>query len=173
MCLRSGAVKRSYLTYVKGSVTVNSDGPKRRVCGCYLSDVHGTISVDTNSKSGGVKVKLHTLSNMLEVCASPQVTKWVAAIKQEMEGLHEKGVFTKVRRVPGMLTIPTRFVFKIKTDQHENFSKYKVHLVAKGFFQQKGTDFTESYAPTSSAAPIRAAIAIATAYDLEIEHLNS
>eukprot|EP00961_Rhodomonas_salina_P152169 2048201-Rhodomonas_salina.1 len=109
---------------------------------------------------------------MREVRASPQVTKWVAAIKREMEGLHEKGVFTKVRRVPGMRTIPTRFVFKIKTDQHGNVSKYKARLVAKGYFQQKGTDFTESYAPTSSAVAIRAAIAIATAYDLEIEHLD-
>eukprot|EP00961_Rhodomonas_salina_P089524 1203907-Rhodomonas_salina.1 len=71
-----------------------------------------------------------------------------------------------------MRTIPTRFVFKIKTDQDGNITKYKARLVAKGFFQQKGTDFTESYAPTSSAVAIRAAIAIATAYDLEIEHLD-
>eukprot|EP00961_Rhodomonas_salina_P253535 3426421-Rhodomonas_salina.1 len=89
-----------------------------------------------------------------------------------MEGLHEKGVFTKVRRVPGMCTIPTRFVFKIKTDQYGNVTKYKARLVTKGFVQQKGTDFTESYAPTSSAVAIRAAIAIATAYYLEIEHLD-
>eukprot|EP00961_Rhodomonas_salina_P197583 2666270-Rhodomonas_salina.1 len=91
-----------------------------------------------------------------------------------MEGLHEKGVFTKVKCVPGMRTIQTRFVFKIKTDQNGNITKYKTRLVAKGFFQQKGTDFTdsESYAPTSSAVAIRAAIAIATEYDLEIEHLD-
>eukprot|EP00961_Rhodomonas_salina_P007891 107230-Rhodomonas_salina.1 len=89
-----------------------------------------------------------------------------------MEGLHKKGVFTKVRLVPGMCTIPTRFVFKIKTDQHGNVTKYKARLVAKGFVQQKGTDFTKSYAPTSSAVAIRAAIAIAKAYDLEIEHLD-
>eukprot|EP00961_Rhodomonas_salina_P139181 1872930-Rhodomonas_salina.1 len=70
-----------------------------------------------------------------------------------------------------MRTIPTRFVFKIKTDQYGNVTKYKARLVAKGFVQQKGTDFTESYAPTSAVA-IRSTIAIATAYDLEIEHLD-
>eukprot|EP00961_Rhodomonas_salina_P118238 1591226-Rhodomonas_salina.1 len=63
-------------------------------------------------------MKLHTPNNMKEVRASPQVNEWMAAIKREMEGLHEKGVFTKVKRVPGMRTIPTRFVFKIKTDQN-------------------------------------------------------
>eukprot|EP00961_Rhodomonas_salina_P062355 836999-Rhodomonas_salina.2 len=137
MCLRSGAVKRAHLTNVKGSVTLNDSAPKCRIRSCYLSDVKGTISVCTDSKSGGVKVK-----------------EWVAAIKREMEGLHEKGVFTKVRRVPGMHTIPTRFVFKIKTDQYGNVTKYKARLVAKGFVQQKGTDFTESYALTSSAVAI-------------------
>ena len=81
-------------------MTLNDSGPKRRVRSCYLSDVKGTISVCTDSKSGGVKVKLHTPNNMREVRASPQVKEWVAAIKREMEGLHEKGVFTKVWRVP-------------------------------------------------------------------------
>eukprot|EP00961_Rhodomonas_salina_P222391 3007376-Rhodomonas_salina.2 len=109
---------------------------------------------------------------MCRVQTSQQVDEWIAAIKREMGGLHQKGVFTKIRRTPGMRTIPTRFVFKIKTNQHWNVTKYKVRLVAKGYFQQKGTDFTESYAPTSSAVAIRAAIAIATAYDLEIEHLD-
>eukprot|EP00961_Rhodomonas_salina_P223547 3022980-Rhodomonas_salina.1 len=109
---------------------------------------------------------------MKEVRASPQVNEWMAVIKKEMEGLHEKGVFTKVKCVPGMHTILMCFVFKIKTDQDCNITKYKARLVAKGFFQQKGTDFTESYAPTSLAVAIRAAIAIATAYNLEIEHLD-
>ncbi len=71
-----------------------------------------------------------------------------------------------------MRTIPTRFVFCIKTDESGNITKFKARLVAKGFVQQKGIDFTESYAPTSSAVAIRAAIAIATAYDLEIDHLD-
>eukprot|EP00961_Rhodomonas_salina_P020266 272192-Rhodomonas_salina.1 len=71
MRLPSGAVKRAHLTDVKGSVTLNDSWQKRRVRSCYLSDVKGTISVCTE-KSGGVKVKLHTLNNMREVRASPQ-----------------------------------------------------------------------------------------------------
>jgi hypothetical protein len=146
-------------------------GPKRRVLRTYLTDVRGSITVKTGPK-GGTKVRLHTPTNMREVQASPQVKEWVAAIQREMDGLHAKGVFTKTQRKRGMRTIPTRFVFKIKTDHMGDITKWKARLVAKGFFQQKGTDFTESYAPTSSAVAIRAAIAIATAYDLEIEHLD-
>lgn len=50
--------------------------------------------------------------------------------------------------------------------------KYKARLVAQGFHQIQGVDFTESYAPVSSAAAVRAAVALATAKDLEITHLD-
>eukprot|EP00961_Rhodomonas_salina_P042088 565789-Rhodomonas_salina.1 len=73
-----------------------------------------------------------------------------------------------------MRVIPTRFVFKIKTNEVGEVIKYKARLVAQGFHQILGVDFTEFYAPVSSAAAVRASVALATAKDLpvEITHLD-
>lgn len=136
----------------------------------YATTVTGTITV--KSPNSGAKLKLLTPNNMSEVRASPQVLKWFEGIKDEMDGLKATGTYTKVKKTPGMRVIPTRFVFKVKTDEHGNVIKYKARLVAKGFYQQKGLDFTESYAPVSSATAIRVATAIATAHDLEMRHFD-
>eukprot|EP00961_Rhodomonas_salina_P203347 2743593-Rhodomonas_salina.2 len=74
-----------------------------------------------------------------------------------MDRMHEKGVLTPVRKEKGMRVIPTRFVFKIKTNEVGKVIKYKARLVAQGFHQIRRVDFTESYAPVSSAAAVRAA----------------
>lgn len=69
------------------------------------------------SEKNGAKVKLNTPNNMLEVRTSQQVEKWIDSIRSEMDGMHEKGVLTPVRKEKGMRVIPTRFVFKIKTNE--------------------------------------------------------
>lgn len=109
---------------------------------------------------------------MHNVRASPQAVKWLEGIKQEMRGLWDKGTFSKVKCTPGMRVIPTHFVFKVKTNENGDVTKYKAQLVAKGFYQQKGLDFTRSYAPVSSATAVRVATALATAHNLEMCHLD-
>lgn len=61
-------------------------------------------------------------------------------------------------------------MFKIKRDKDGNPNKYKARFakVAKGFLQQKGIDYRETFAPVARYESIRALLALAASKDYEL-----
>ena len=90
-----------------------------------------------------------------------------------MRGLRQKRTFITICALPpGAKGIPTKFVFKVKLDAHGNLIKYKARLVAQGFHQIEGVDFTQSYAPVAHAAAVRMLMAIATMMQMPVSHVD-
>ena len=50
--------------------------------------------------------------------------------------------------------------------------KYKARLVARGFMQEEGVDYTETYSPTVRFESIRMMIAAAASGELHMEQLD-
>ncbi|WVZ25754.1 hypothetical protein V8G54_004298 [Vigna mungo] len=63
----------------------------------------------------------------------------------------------------GKQSIGVKWIFKTKLNPDGSVLKYKAKLVAKGFLQREGVDFTEVYAPVARLETIRLVIAIACA----------
>jgi len=60
--------------------------------------------------------------------------------------LKKLGVFKWVDKLPkGKKAIGSWIVFKEKLNGHGNQVKFKAHIVAKGFLQVPGKDFTETF----------------------------
>ena len=82
-------------------------------------------------------------------------------------------IFTK--EAPKNKTIiTTKWVFSIKRDEHNNISKFKARLVARGFNQIHGIDYDLTYSPTLNSDSIKLIISIAskfkwTMYQLDIK----
>ena len=51
-------------------------------------------------------------------------------------------------------------------------SKYKVRLVAKGFTQQYGLDFLDTFSPTVAFSTLRLMFALAAHYNLDIQQTD-
>jgi Reverse transcriptase (RNA-dependent DNA polymerase)./Integrase core domain. len=110
-----------------------------------------------------------------EALKSADRTKWLAGLGAEFEQLLLKKTFwflPKAKLPKGRRLITTRPVFKLKKDKHNNPVKYKVRLVAKGFLQVEGLDFTETFASTSIPPTWRILLALAAALDWEIEQID-
>jgi hypothetical protein len=56
--------------------------------------------------------------------------------------------------------IGCKWGYRIKYNQHGEIDKYKAQLVAKGFAQQEGIDYEETFAPTTKWNTIRSTLAL-------------
>ena len=61
----------------------------------------------------------------------------------------------------GKKAIGCKWVFKLKRKPDGSVDRYKVRLVAKGYAQEKGIDFDETFAPTCRMTTIRSICALA------------
>ncbi|KAK2071302.1 hypothetical protein P8C59_005738 [Phyllachora maydis] len=91
-------------------------------------------------------------------------SKWLEAITKEFIQLLELGVFKFLPRslLPSNRKLITcRNVLKVKKDAKNRPIKYKSRLVARGFIQVEGLDYTVTYASTSIPPTWRILLAIA------------
>ncbi|KAK2066943.1 hypothetical protein P8C59_000721 [Phyllachora maydis] len=91
-------------------------------------------------------------------------SKWLEAITKEFIQLLELGVFKFLPRslLPSNRKLITcRNVLKVKKDAKNRPIKYKSRLVARGFMQVEGLDYTVTYAATSIPPTWRILLAIA------------
>ncbi|KAK2072015.1 hypothetical protein P8C59_006393 [Phyllachora maydis] len=102
-------------------------------------------------------------------------SKWLEAITKEFTQLLELGVFKFLPRslLPSNRKLITcRNVLKVKKDAKNRPIKYKSRLVARGFIQVEGLDYTVTYASTSIPPTWRILLAIGAVLDWEIEQAD-
>ena len=68
--------------------------------------------------------------------------------------------------------IDSKWVFKIKRNSDGTIARYKARLVARGFTQEHGIDYTETFAPTVKFSTIRVILTLAAYHDYEVEQLD-
>ncbi|KAK2075402.1 hypothetical protein P8C59_009531 [Phyllachora maydis] len=102
-------------------------------------------------------------------------SKWLEAITKEFIQLLELGVFKFLPRslLPSNRKLITcQNVLKVKKDAKNRPIKYKSRLVARGFMQVEGLDYTVTYASTSIPPTWRILLAIGAVLDWEIEQAD-
>ncbi|KAK2068862.1 hypothetical protein P8C59_003478 [Phyllachora maydis] len=102
-------------------------------------------------------------------------SKWLEAITKEFIQLLELGVFKFLPRslLPSNRKLITyRNVLKVKKDAKNRPIKYKSRLVARGFMQVEGLDYTVTYASTSIPPTWHILLAIGAVLDWEIEQAD-
>ncbi|CAI7889880.1 unnamed protein product [Closterium sp. NIES-53] len=89
--------------------------------------------------------------------------KWREAMDKELKALQEhntwKVVPIEVARNKTVLT--GKWVFRVKTKADGTIDKFKARWVVRGFDQEQGRDFTETFAPVSQHTSLRILLAIA------------
>ena len=63
-------------------------------------------------------------------------------------------------------------IYRIKTNAAGVITRYKSRLVIKGYEQQYGIDYTETFAPVAKIAAVRMLIALAAYYGWNIEQMD-
>jgi hypothetical protein len=69
----------------------------------------------------------------------------------------------------GANLVDCKWVFTIKPKQDGSFESYKARLVARGFTQVKGEDYSQTFALTVRMDTLRLFLAMVTKEDLECD----
>ena len=71
-----------------------------------------------------------------------------------------------------MNVIDTKWIFKKKKNEKGEVKKYKARLVARGFNQEYGIDYLETFAPVLKTKSLRLIIALSATTTRRIEQLD-
>lgn len=99
-------------------------------------------------------------------------SKWKGAIDDEHESLIRNKTWVICPLPKGRKPISCKWVFKIKYSSTGEIDKYKARLVARGFTQEKGFDYNETYSPTAKLTTFRVLLAIALHFDYHIHQMD-
>lgn len=89
--------------------------------------------------------------NVKKALSHPQ---WTQAIKDKIHTLHKNKIWTFVAPSLEMNIAGNHWIFKLKKNV-DGSNKFKAGLVAKGFNQNPGIDYKETYSPIIKPSTIR------------------
>lgn len=97
---------------------------------------------------------------------------WKTAINKEYESLIKNGTWTLCDLPQGRKAISCKCTFKLKYKANGDVDKYKARLVARGFTQEKGFDYSETYSPTAKLTTFRVLMAVANHFGYYIGQMD-
>ena len=81
-------------------------------------------------------------------------------MSEEIATLERTGTWDLIPLPPQVTPITCNWVYKIKTRSGGSLERYKARLVARGFLQEQGRDYDETFAPVAHMTTIRTLLTV-------------
>ncbi|EPS70145.1 hypothetical protein M569_04616 [Genlisea aurea] len=144
---RGAVVVAGIVTIVTGIVTIVTG--KHRLCSTFFS------TATTTSLAFGFLYP-----------------RWIEAMNVELDALNRNETWEICSLPKGKRAIGCRWVYKTKVNPDGSINKRKARLVAQGYGQKEGVDFTDVFAPVAKITTVRLFIAMAAHRSWPLQQLD-
>ncbi|KAG7593481.1 Reverse transcriptase RNA-dependent DNA polymerase [Arabidopsis thaliana x Arabidopsis arenosa] len=142
-----------------------------------VGNTHGMV---TRAKQGihkpNPRYVMHTVKGLPE---EPKTVKealnhpgWTAAMGEEIDTCHVTKTWSLVPKPAEINLLGCRWIFKTKINADGTLDKLRARLVAKGYEQEEGVDFLETYSPVVRTATVRMVLHTAVSERWDIKQLD-
>ncbi|GJX72981.1 retrovirus-related pol polyprotein from transposon TNT 1-94 [Tanacetum coccineum] len=97
---------------------------------------------------------------------------WIEAMQEELNEFERLKVWELVPRPDKVMVITLKWIYKVKLDELGGILKNKARLVARGYRQEEGINFEESFAPVARLEAIRIFLAFAAHMNMVVYQMD-
>ncbi|GJW41101.1 retrovirus-related pol polyprotein from transposon TNT 1-94 [Tanacetum coccineum] len=97
---------------------------------------------------------------------------WIKAMQEELNEFEHFKVWELVPRPNKVMVITLKWIYKVKLDELGGILKNKACLVARGYRQEEGIDFEESFAPVARLDSIQIFLAYAAHMNMIVYQMD-
>lgn len=114
------------------------------------------------------------LEETVSTCYSQAIKHqhWCQALSEEFNALLSNNTWSLVPLLRNCRVVGCKWVFRIKYKLVSSIDQYKAQLVAKGFNQEEGIDYFETFSPAVMPNTIRTILSIAITHGWPIRQLD-
>nr|GFC11423.1 retrovirus-related Pol polyprotein from transposon TNT 1-94 [Tanacetum cinerariifolium] len=97
---------------------------------------------------------------------------WIEVIQEELNDFEHLEVWELVPRLDKVMLITLKWIYKVKLDELGGILKNKARLVARGYHQEEGIYFEESFASVARIESIRIFLAFAAHMNMVVYQID-
>ncbi|GJZ43829.1 putative ribonuclease H-like domain-containing protein [Tanacetum coccineum] len=97
---------------------------------------------------------------------------WIKAMQEELNKFERLEVWELIPRPDKVMGITLKWIYKVKLDELRGILKNKARLVARGYRQEEGIDFEESFAPVARLEAIRIFLVFAAHMNMVVYQMD-
>jgi transposase InsO family protein len=140
--------------------------PKVSIAIDHHEDDQNVIACLSDTKSS------HHIPRSYKHAIATDSDRWMVPMQVEMDTLRKKHTWDLVKPPPGANIMDSMWVYDIKWDGEGNRIKDKARLVGKGYTQQLGVDYNETWAGVTRLESVRMTAAIAARLNLKLWRID-
>ena len=135
------------------------------------SHIH-IVTVLTMLTAGADNADTDELLTLKQAMALPHQPEFKKAMQTEYDSLVHNNTWELVLTLTNQRVLTERWVFKIKKDRFGNILKFKARWVAHGYKQEKGLNFTDTFASVIKPMFWKVIMAVTAKWGLKIWQMN-
>ncbi|MBW0536164.1 hypothetical protein O181_075879 [Austropuccinia psidii MF-1] len=110
--------------------------------------------------------------NYKQAMSNEDSDHWKQAISQELSNMDKHNVWSPISNKKEIKALTTTWVFKKKTNENGNLTKYKARLCVRRFNQREGIDYDNVFSPTGCLTSLRLLLTLCHLHQFKIEQMD-